>query len=189
MRTFRPAASLILLVIGLSACSSDGGDGTPSTIGPIYCAALTGGTASAGAVCAGGTCSQNFSDAAADRDLDTYAILEMVDGASGNVRIRVTAQDGVTYPAGTPAAVVYGIARSAGDSLNTTETITTYLDGTLQETGPVNAANGTTSGDVDAGRRSITTSMPFDALEFTYAQTSGTADVQVHVHEFCTSVN
>ena len=184
-----PRIFLLAGFAGLAACSSDGGDGTPSPIGPIYCAALTGGTATAGAVCAGGICNQSFADAAADRDLDTYAILEMNDGASGNVHIRVTAQDGVTYPAGTPAAVVYGIARGAGDSFNTTETITTYLDGTPQETKPVGAANGTTSGDVEAGRRAIGTTMAFDAIEFSYAQTSGTADVEVRVHEFCTSTN
>lgn len=179
----------VLVTVLLTSCSSDGGDGTPSPIGPIYCAALAGGTATAGAVCAGGICNQNFTDAAADRDLDTYAILEMNDGASGNVHIRVTAQDGVTYPAGTPAAVVYGITRSAGNSFNTTETLSTYLDGTLQETAPADAANGSTSGDQDAGRHAITTTLPFDAIEFSYAQASGTADVQVQVHEFCTSTN
>ena len=177
------------LIATLSACSSDGGDGTPSPIGPIYCAALQGGTASAGATCAGGICNQTFTDAAADRDLDTYAILEMNDGASGNVHITVEAQDGVTYPAGTPAAVVYGIARSSGNSLNTAEIISTYLDDTLQETAPANAANGSASGNQDAGRHAITTTLPFDAIEFSYAQASGTADVQVQVHEFCTSTN
>jgi hypothetical protein len=176
-------------IAALSACSSGGGDGTPSPIGPIYCAALQGGTASAGATCAGGVCNQNFADAAADRDLDTYAILEMNDGASGNVHITVEAQDGVTYPAGTPAAVVYGIARGTGNSFNTAETISTYLDDTLQETAPVRAANGSTSGNVEAGRRAITTTKDFDAIELSYTQTSGTADVQVQVHEFCTSTN
>jgi hypothetical protein len=176
-------------IAAMSGCSSDGGDGTPSPIGPIYCAALVGGTATAGAACAGGSCGHNFKDAAADRDLDTYAVLEMAGGAAGNVHIRVTAQDGVTYPAGTPAAVVYGIVRSDGDSLNTTETLTTYLDGTLQETGPVGATNGTTNGNVEAGRRAMTTTLPFDAIEFTYAQTSGTADVEAQVYEFCTSTN
>lgn len=185
----RGLISAIALGASLCGCSSGGGGGTPSPIGPIYCASLAGGTATAGAVCAGGTCGQSFTDAAADRDLDTYAILEMNGGASGEVHIRVTAQDGVTYPAGTPAAVVYGIARGTGDSFNTAETITTYLDGTLQETRPANAANGSTSGDVEAGRRAITTTMAFDAIEFSYAQTSGTADVEVQVHEFCTSVN
>lgn len=179
----------VLAAAVLTACSSDGGDGTPSPIGPIYCAALVGGTATAGSVCAGGACGQTFKDAAADDDLDTYAILEMNGGASGNVNIRVTAQDGVTYAAGTPAAVVYGITRGAGNSLNTAETITTYLDDVVQETGPANATNGSTSGNVEAGRRAITTTLPFDAIEFAYAQASGTADVEVQVHEFCTSTN
>jgi hypothetical protein len=184
----RGLVSAIALAASVCGCSSGGGGGSPSPIGPIYCAALTGGTASAGATCAGGICNQTFADAAADRDLDTYAILEMNDGASGNVHITVEAQDGVTYPAGTPAAVVYGITRSAGDSYSTTETITTYLDDTVQETATF-STNGTTNGNVEAGRSGIMTTLPFDAIEFTYAQTTGTADVEVQVHEFCTSLN
>lgn len=178
---------LVPVVSLITGCGGGGGGG--DAFGGIHCAGLTGGSAAAGSNGAGGTRSQTYTDAAADHDLGTYAILEMADSASGDVHIRVTAQDGVTYPAGTPAAVVYGLTRTAGDSLNTAETITTYLDGTMQQTGPANAPNGTTSGDVDAERRSIVTSLPFDAIEFAYAQSGGTADVEVHVYEFCTSVD
>jgi hypothetical protein len=178
------------LLASLSACGGEGGgDNNNGSIGRINCAGLTGGTAAAGASCAGGTCSQTFTDAAADNDLNTYAILEM-SGASGSVHIRVTAADGVTYPAGTPAAVVYGITRSgSGESLNTTETITTYLDGTPQQTGNANITNGSTNSDVAAGRRAMATTLAFDAIEVTYAQTGGTGDVEMRVYEFCTSVN
>jgi hypothetical protein len=86
-----------LLLATLSACGAGGGG---SNDFGINCAGLNGAAASAGAGCAGGTCSQTFTDAANDHDLDTYAILEMTDSASGNIHIRVTAADGVTYPAG-----------------------------------------------------------------------------------------
>lgn len=172
----------------LSACSSGGGDGGGTPDFGINCAGLTGATAAAQTSCAGG-CGGAFSEAAVDGDLATYAILQLDSGAAGSLSIRATAADGVTYPAGTPAGVVYGIVRTGGDSVNTTETITTYLDGTPQQTGNTKPPSGSTSSDVEAGRRLMATNLPFDAIEVTYAQTGGTASVELQVYEFCTSSN
>ena len=188
MRAFRPAVLAVALLIGLSACSGDGGGGTPSSIGPIHCAELSGGTATVSLACTAGSCTSAFHEGAVDGDLDTYAILGMAPASAGTVSIRSTAADGVTYPAGTPAAVVYGIQRE-GESLNATGTINTYLDGALQETGNLSFSNGTTNEDVAAGRNAMDTNLDFDAIEVTYTQTGGTADLEVQVHEFCTSVN
>jgi hypothetical protein len=180
------APTLVLLVL-LSACESGGGGGDDDTIGPINCADLTGATADSAVTCAGG-CGGDFAEAAVDRDLSTYAILQLSQNAAGSLSIRATAADGVIHPAGTPAAIVYGITRSAGDSVNTVRTISTYLDGTLQEANNV-VTNGATSGDVDAGRNTMETHLPFDAIEFTYSQSGGTAAVEVQAYEFCTSAN
>lgn len=189
MRAFRPAVLAVALLIGLSACSGDGGGGTPSSIGPIHCAELSGGTATVSLACTAGSCNSDFQEGAVDGDLDTYAILSMAPDSSGNVSIRSTAADGVTYPAGTPAAVVYGIKRGNASSLNTTETLRTYLDGVLQETSNVGPVNVSFGGDTETGRRAMETQLAFDAIEFVYTQTGGAADLEVQVHEFCTSVN
>jgi hypothetical protein len=189
MRALRPVVLSFVLLIGLPACSGDGGGGTPSSIGPIHCAELSGGTATVSLACTAGSCTSDFHEGAVDGDLDTYAILSMTPDSNGSVSIRSTAADGVTYPAGTPAAVVYGIKRGSANSLNTTETIRTYLDGVLQETGNAGPINVSFGGDTETGRRAIETQLDFDAIELTYTQTGGTADVEVQVHEFCTSVN
>ncbi len=181
--------TLVLLAL-LSACESGGGGGKDNgTIGPINCAELTGATADSAVTCAGG-CGGDFAEAAVDRDLSTYAILQLSQNAAGSLSIRATAADGVTYPAGTPAAIVYGIERTSGDSVNVIETISTYLDGTLQETNSVGGGSGgATSGDKEAARRLMATNLSFDAIEFTYAQSGGTAAVEVQAYEFCTSAN
>ena len=190
MTQARPTV-LLLLLASLAACDSDGvegKDGVPDSIGPINCAGLTGATATGAFTCSVGGCTVDFHDAAIDGDLATYATLTMLPNTSGSMSLRATAPDGVSYPAGTPAAVVFGIERGSGDSLNTVETISTYLDDVLQDTGNV-GTNGTISGDREAGRSAIVTTKPFDAIEYTYAQGSGTAAVEVRAFEFCTSTN
>ncbi|MGH8481862.1 MAG: hypothetical protein ACRES8_05320 [Nevskiaceae bacterium] len=177
--------ALILLTAGLFACSDGGGN---SDSFGINCEGLSGATATASVACTAGSCSSDFQEAAVDGDLGTYAILSMAPASAGSVSIRSTAADGVTYPAGTPAAVVYGIQRD-GESLNAAGTLNTYLDGTLQETGNLTFNNGTTNEDVEAGRNAMNTNLDFDAIEVTYTQTGGTADLEVQVYEFCTTVN
>lgn len=174
------------LVATLSACG--GGGGGDDAFGGIHCAGLTGATATASNVC-NGSCNAPSTAGAVDGDLNTYAILDAAAQTSGTLRLRATAQDGVSYPAGTPAAVVYAVVRTGGSSLNTAETITTYLDNVLQETGNANTGFGSTNEDVAGGRRAIGTTKAFDAIELSYAQSGGTADVEVRIYEFCTSVN
>ena len=182
---------VLILLAGLAACDSSGGgkDGIPDSIGPINCAGLTGATATGNVACTAGTCGVDFHQAAVDHDLRTYAVLTMTSNTSGSVSIRATAQEGVTYPAGTPAAVVYGIDRTEGNTIGNTVRITTYNDGALQESEQGGTTNGTGGGDEDAGRHAINTSLPFDAIELNYVQSGGTAGLEVQVYEFCTSTN
>lgn len=182
---------LCLVLPGLFACGGGGGDDIGGAVVGINCAAISGGgtQATQSVQCTGAACAGNNKDAAIDNNLGTFATLQMGAGAVGRVRLRATAQEGIVYAAGTPAAVVYGIQRSQGTSQNTVETISTYLNGILQETGNASSTSGVTSGDKPAGRRAVGTSLPFDAIEFSYDQTGGTATVEVQVYEFCTSVN
>lgn len=184
MRRYRPFV-LILVAAFLPACSSGGDEDS----GGINCAGLAGGTATSSVQCSAGQCTVDFQDAAADGDLGTFAIMDAAPNSAGSLSLRVTARDGVTYAAGTPAAVVYGIDRTGGDSLNTAVTLNTYLDGVLQESGNTELGNGVTNSDKATGRRARDTNLAFDAIELVYAQTGGTADVEVQVYEFCTSVN
>lgn len=177
----------MMLVASLSACSS-GGDGAPDSIGPIHCADLIGGTASVSLACGGGTCTSEFHEAAIDGDLATYAILNMALASAGTVSLRSTAQDGVTYAAGTPAGVVWALERD-GNSTSVVTSISTYLDGALQETGNAGGESAVDGFDRDAGRSVISTTLPFDAIEMSYAQSGSNGPIEVRIHEFCTSAN
>lgn len=180
---------LLLALTGLYACGGGGDDGG-GPFGGINCAAISGGgtQATQSVQCTGAACSGNNKDAAIDNNLRTFATLRMPPGASGTVALRATAQAGVVYPAGTPAAVVYGLTRSGGNSTGTAQNIRTYLNGALQETGSI-STSGTQGGDVPAGRRAIGTALPFDAIELSYLQSGGTADLEIQIYEFCTSNN
>jgi hypothetical protein len=178
----------LVLLVGLAACDSGGGkDGIPDSIGPISCAGLTGASASITINCASG-CGVDFEESAMDGDLGSYAVLDFDTAAGGSVSLRSTAQDGVTYPAGTPAAVVWAIERD-GNSTSVVTTISTYLDGALQETGNAGGESAVDGFDREAGRSAIGTNLPFDAIEMTYGQSGSSGPIEVRVHEFCTSTN
>lgn len=178
-----------LLLSALCACDSGGGDSKiAAAIGPIRCAGLTGATATGSVACTAGECRVEFHEAAIDGDLGTYATFVVEPASSGSVSLRATAQEGTLYPAGTPAAVVYGSTRTGGSSVSPTETITTYLDGVMQETQAF-GTDGVMGGDDEPGRNVMSTNLPFDAIELGYVQSGGTAHVEVRIYEFCTSAN
>ena len=173
----------------LSACGGGGGDGGGGGSAGLNCAAITGGNTQVTPTlnCAG--CTVSNAPAAIDGNTETYASLFIPAGVGGTLALRATAQDGIVYPAGTPAAVIYAIDRSSGNTLNTAETITTYLDGAPQQTGNAGSVNNVSGGDVQRGRRAIGTAQQFDAIELAYAQSGGSASSEVQVYEFCTSTN
>ncbi|HUR41360.1 MAG TPA: hypothetical protein VM240_09350 [Verrucomicrobiae bacterium] len=173
----------------LGACGGGGGGGDGGGGSGLNCAAITGGGTQVLPTlnCAG--CTVSNAPAAIDGNTDTYASLFMPAGAGGTLALRATAQEGIVYPAGTPAAVIYAIARSSGNALNTAETITTYLNGAPQQTGNAGSVNNVSGGNVQRGRRAISTVQQFDAIEVTYTQSGGTASSELQVYEFCTSTN
>jgi hypothetical protein len=183
-----PSPVFAALLASLSACSGGGGNDSYGSVGPINCAGLTGATATGNVACTAGECGVTFHDAAIDGDLNTYAILAMGTGAGGSISLRSSAQDGVTYAAGTPAAVVYGIERN-GNSTSTLVNISTYLDGALQESGNTSGQSVVDGFDHEPGRHAMGTTLPFDAIELTYVQSGSSGPIEMRVHEFCTSTN
>lgn len=187
------AVPVLAVLTLLAACGGGGGGGGApgggggNSLG-IQCDSLAGGATETTENCAG--CDSSDVPRAADGSLSSHASLHMATGGAGSIALRATAPAGVVYPAGTPAAVVYG-ADFEGSGVNTatTTTLTTYLAGQVQETGNVGAINVAGAPDQDVGRRAIGTSLPFDAIELQYTQTGGTLDVLIDVYEFCTSVN
>ena len=182
-----PAPMCALFLI--AACGGGGNDSSGNPFG-INCTAISGGgtQATQSVQCSVANCTGNNKDAAIDNNLSSFATLRMEQNASGNVKLRATAQNGIVYPAGTPAAVVYGLTRTGGNSTGAVQTITTYLGGVQQETNNVGNSGGVQGGNETAGRRAMGTTLQFDAIELTYLQTGGAA-VEIQLYEFCTSTN
>lgn len=167
----------------LAACGGSGPDN--SAIGG-HCAAITGGGTT---VARSGTCTNCTGDnvpAAADGDVGSAAVLFHPSGAAGSNAVRVTAQEGVVYPAGTPAMVINAIDFT-GNSVSTSALLQTYLEGVPQESTTIGAINGVGGPDEGLARRGFTTSLPFDALEAQFQRSGGAGTVTLTVHEFCTN--
>lgn len=173
-------------VLLLSSCGGGGGDGGGGGGGPLACTAITGGDTVASSTGNCTSCTTRNLPAAADGNVDTATEVEFPTGAAGNGAIRVTAQDGIVYPAGTPAFVINAIAFD-GQSLQTSVVLSTYLDGVLQQSSNVGAINTVGGADEPRGRRGFNASLPFDAIELSFQRASGTGSVVVSVFEFCTS--
>lgn len=180
-----PKLALYALLVALAACS--GGGGGDGILGKLHCSALSGATPSDTVNCASG-CGVTFAESAVDGDLRSYAVLDFGTAAGGSVSLRSTAHEGVTYPAGTPAAVVWAIERD-GNSTSVVTTISTYLDGVLQETSNGGGESAVDGFDHDASRTVLDTDLPFDAIEYTYSQSGSSGPIEVRIHEFCTSAN
>ena len=170
----------------LLGCGGGGGNDSQSQALAADCAAITGGGT---AVSETGTCSActvQAAGSAADGSTRSFATLSHPAGASGANSLRVTAQDGVVYPAGTPATVINSVEYE-GNSVSTRITLQTFLDGVPQESTNLGPTNGVGGQDQETMRRGFNTSLPFDALEISFQRASGAGTVSVNVHEFCTN--
>lgn len=176
-------AGLTTTAVLLAACGGSGGGN--AALGGA-CASITGGGTS---VDRSGTCTNCTGSnlgAAADDNVNSIATLFHPEAAAGSNALRVTAQDGVVYPAGTPAMVINAVDYS-GNSVSTSLTLQTYLDGVPQESSPIGAFNGIGGPDEAPARRGFTAQLPFDALEIQFQRSGGAGTVSVSVHEFCTN--
>lgn len=170
-------AGLALLVL-LSGCKG-GNSGA-------YCASITGGNSQLSSSCTG--CTLDHEAAAADDNLYSSADAHAV-AASVSITQRATAQDGVVYPAGSSPGVFY-TGNTTGCS-NCAVTVSTYLDGVLQESNSgVNNTSVDGRGSPAQLYTSIETLMPFDAVEISASGSVsgiGGDDVVLATYEICSN--
>lgn len=186
----------IAMLVGttlLCACGGEGegeGGGTGASIGVDgSCTFITGGGTriTLGAPALAATCTSQNLEQANDGNLETAAEIQ-ADAVADECAIRVTAQDGIVFPAGDTAAVFGSIQRS-GATLPGEENavLRTLLQGIVQEERGFNSGeialevNGTTG----SGLRffELPTTKPFDAVEF--AVGSPAERQSIAVFEFC----
>ena len=177
------AASTVVLACG------GGGKSDEERAAAISCQAVTGGGTRVSVSNTCTNCSTSAEGAAIDGDSSSAARLVMNTAASGSIAIRVTAQDGVVYPAGTLAGLILQ-AQTDGSHTGQNFTVSTYLDGAATgDTAQVAPSNGVGSGSATnfgPQKGSTGTLLPFDAIEFAYTQTGGTDSITLSVYEFCT---
>ena len=179
MRTPNTALLLTALLLGCSG-------GADNPVLAADCAAITGGGTTVTETGTCSTCTVQAPGSAADGNTGSFATLSHPAGASGANSLRVTAQDGVVYPAGTPATVINSVDYD-GNSVSTRITLQTFLNGVPQESTNLGPTNGVGGQDQETMRRGFNTSLPFDALEISFQRASGAGTVSVNVHEFCTN--
>lgn len=185
LRTSLLALATSTLVLGCGG----GGKSDQERAAAISCQAVTGGGTSVSVTNTCTNCSSSAEGAAIDGDSRSAARLAMNTAASGSIAIRVTAQDGVVYPAGTLAGLILQ-AQTDGNHTSQNFTVSTYLDGAATgdtaQVGPTNGVGGGSATNFGPQKGSTGTLLPFDAIEFAYTQTSGTDSITLSVYEFCT---
>ena len=187
--------------IGLVACkggantaaptAGNGGDGSNTNSPPpgavSGCTTITGGTTSVttnvDAGCTG--CSIANAQSAADGNLSTSATLTVNGAAPGQgASIRVTAQNGIVFPAGQNAGAF--ISNPSGTAQDWTIIVRTYLNGVLQESVSNTSGACGACGNGGSAFEGLTTSKQFDAVEVfvNNNQAPGNAP-DFGVYEFC----
>jgi hypothetical protein len=168
----------VFSMIVLAGCDNDtdsaecdsirGGDSQVSTTGPVTDA-----------------------QAAVDGNLNSFAPMNLgqtVDEqpAADAASIRATAQEGIVYPAGSRAGVFVTMNNPGPSDI---ALVRTYLDDQLVETAsPGNTISEPAQRGTDAQRYfGLTTSAPFDAVEFSASTTpeEGAAPPDYRVYEIC----
>lgn len=178
--------SINLLATALLLGCGGGGGGNQNPALAVDCAAITGGGTAVSETGTCSTCTVQAASSAADGHTGSFATLSHPAGASGANSLRVTTQEGVVYPAGTPATVINSVEYE-GNSVSTRITLQTFLNGVPQESTNLGPTNGVGGQDQETMRRGFNTSLPFDALEISFQRASGAGTVAVNVHEFCTN--
>lgn len=191
-----PMALAGVLGLALTACGGDGGGGVGSDVegagGRVIatCDSILGGTVQA-TPCAG--CTIDGATNVADDDGYTYATVDVPQsGPSAGATLRVTAPEGVTFPADQDTGVFLTEPQGGQVQVNAGRDIElrTYLDGVPQETDAVNNRRRSVPSsdpDVPATFVSFHTLREFDAVEVVISN-SGAALSEPHtwkVHELC----
>lgn len=171
-------ALVVLIGLVTTACGGGGGGGGS---GGMSCASLAGAAPGSTAGCV--NCTVTDEGLASDGDVGTSATMSEAAGSSGTVAVRATA--GTTFPAGTPAGVIFSSAASRPQT-SAVWTLNTYLSGALQGSWTI-ASDGSGSDARPTQHFSTGTTLPFDAIEISFSRSSGTEAETVQVYEFCTN--
>ncbi len=187
----------LLVLALLSACGGGGEGSTPDgmVVAKSECPAQfvgSGSQVSAGGILQGGSNPQR----AIDGSLGSFASLTAGGSDSGTgavtvysnpasqLDLRVTAREGLSFPAGTRAGAVAQLA--SGAATQQVVTVTTYLGGVVQDTFDGGSQSGSTQPATDRVYSYVTTKA-YDAVQFSVRLTSpaGTERPEVKVYEFC----
>jgi len=185
MRTYQKTMILLPMLM-LAACGSGSSDGDPTTPdGDVgLCPYVTGGSITFTPACA--DCEIVNEELAHDGNPNTYASVIFPATSGGAVSLRVSAADGVTYGALTPAGVIYGFTGPSSTLVYKDLHITAYLDGVPvgidQSVSPSIITGG---GDREPERYQALMAGPYNEVELDYMQVSGTEMQTLNVFEFC----
>jgi hypothetical protein len=183
-------AGLCLLTLTASLAGCIAGDSPPDAAagyGDYYCYYMDGGGARVSVqidpACLG--CKVDSASLALDGQVASFARLHFPDGAAGAITLRATAANGLAFPAGSRAGVLAGFSRG---NLLDAPVLRTFLHGALQEERaqpdpPVTAR----APDDEEQFYGLTTTQPFDAVEFSFQQAAPLTGLElvVRLHEFC----
>lgn len=189
-------ASLFAVVL-LAACGGGGGNSTPdgAVVPKSECPAQfvgSGSRVSASGILQGDSNIQRAIDgnfgsfaslAAGGSDANAGATTVYSNPAS-QLTLRVTARDGLSFPAGTRAGAAARLADGA--AVQQVVTITTYLGGLAQDTFDAGTQNGGLQPGADTVYSYVTTKA-YDAVEFSVQLTNpvSTERPEVKVYEIC----
>lgn len=187
----RPWIALLTGTTLLVACSGGGTDVRTDFASEIdaSCTLITGGGTriTLGAPTVAAACTAQNLEQAIDGSLDTAAEIQ-ADAAAEECTVRVTAQNGVVFSAGSTAAVLASMQRSGVTLPGEDDAVLrTLLQGNVQEEQSFNSGEWAleVNGTFGSGRRffELPTSKPFDALEFAVGRLAETQ--RIAVFAFC----
>jgi len=187
--------AIVLASASLISCLGGGGagdDGGTSGGGNPFCESITGGNAKVSTGQSDGCfgCSADQPELAADGDLNTFASITAPETFAGQgVSLRATAQQGIIYPSGQQAAVIFIPPTTSGfASPEQAVTLATYLAGELQENPTALVSRSPEQTGTAYNVRMFTTTKAFDAVEVMVSNTQ-LATMPFEIHEICSNTS
>ncbi len=168
-----------LLLISISGC---GGNNDVNAAG-LTCKSLAGSLnpATGGQICTG-NCVIRDAASASDGAFGSFATIAINDTASGTVAVRAEAKGSTIFP---PLSTVGVIYEATGATQNlVTYSINTYLSGVLQDSSSLRTDVMGSFG-TPISHAAITTTRPYDKVEFQFQRGNGSSTETIKVYEFC----
>lgn len=179
MPRFLPRLPL-LLALGLAACSGNGENAAGLSCRSL--APLLDGPNASNVCAAGEGCRVDKAGNAADGDFGSAATLRQGGITNGFVAVSARASGGGMFAAGTVVGVIWEASAAAQNGLSFQ--LNTYLAGAIQDSKTLYSA-GAGSPERPITQDSLTTTRPYDSVEFRYVRTQGSETGTARVYEFC----